>query len=77
MIEDRLRSQASWHPSPAVARVSGPPFPLLLMQSLVQGQARLDGYGSRARCPSQIHHITSHRIASHSLPGWLAHPLIR
>lgn len=45
------------------------PFPLSLLQLLgVHGQAHSDEMGP-GRAPSQIHHITSHCIASHWLPA--------
>ena len=74
MIEDRLRSQASWHPSPAVARVSGP-FPTIIVAvRWVQGQARSDGMGPGRGVSDPSHHVASHRIALVvSLPACLAY----
>lgn len=47
---------------PCCCQSLGSPFPLSLLQSLVQGQALLR-MGWVQGTPSQIHHITSHRIA--------------
>lgn len=63
MIEDRLRSQASWHPSPAVARVSGHPSHCHSCSRWVQGQARLGWKWVQGRAVLVIRSVTSHRIA--------------
>lgn len=68
MIEDRLRSQASWHPSPAVARVSGPPSHCHCCSRWVQGQARFRWKWVQGRAVLLLRSITSHRIA---LVAWL------
>lgn len=64
VIEDRLRSQASWHPSHAVARVSGHPSHCHCCSRWVQGQARLGWkWVQGRRTVLLIRSITSHRIA--------------
>lgn len=68
VIEDRLRSQASWHPSPAVARVSGL-LPPSLLQSLVAGQARWGGWDPRRAVSDPSHHIASHWLPA-CQPVW-------
>lgn len=68
MIEDRLRSQASWHPSHAVARVSGHPSHCHCCSRWVQGQARLGWKWVQGGAPSCLLD-PSHHIASHWLPA--------